>query len=228
MYRRDVTCQAQELPEKSFIVARIEHKRSRTSLTILLPPTRLVVQQSKDPMSRLAAPTVILILARLVTSSSSSIRTSAFQFVRASPLSSTSDSSPLPSRHRVVRWTTSPTSLLLLKMSSSSSSAPWKPGDTEQANEARALDIWPLDEYNAELLNAVHPRGYDKSVTEPHEVYDLIAIGAGAGGLVSSRQVSPKRKKTLEGRNVGDTTFGRMVSDTRPWFWFSRFGSPRA
>jgi hypothetical protein len=147
-------------------------------------------------MSRLAAPAVILILARLVTSSSSSIRTSAFQFVRASSLSSTSDSSPLLSRHRVVRRITSPTSLLLLKMSSSSSSsAPWKPGDTEQANEARALDIWPLDEYNAELLNAVHPRGYDKSVTEPHEVYDLIAIGAGAGGLVSSRQVSPKRKK---------------------------------
>ena len=65
---------------------------------------------------------------------------------------------------------------------------PWTAGDPEQALEAKKLDVWPLDEANAALLNEVHPRGYEKS-SEPHPVYDLIAIGAGAGGLVSSKQV---------------------------------------
>lgn len=70
----------------------------------------------------------------------------------------------------------------------------WIPGNVEQEKEARSkLDIWPLDEYNAQLLNSVHPRGYEnvpKTTIKPHDVYDLIAIGSGAGGLVSSRQVS--------------------------------------
>jgi len=44
----------------------------------------------------------------------------------------------------------------------------WKPNDPEQALEAKTkLDVWPLDEHNAALLNEVHPRGYEKS-SEPH------------------------------------------------------------
>lgn len=65
----------------------------------------------------------------------------------------------------------------------------WTAADEAQAKEARAkLDVWPLDEYNADLLNQVHPIDYETSEA-PHETYDLIAIGAGAGGLVSSKQV---------------------------------------
>lgn len=65
--------------------------------------------------------------------------------------------------------------------------SPWTAFDTEQAEEARTkLAVWPLDEYNAKTLNEVHPRNYVQSTTEPHDIYDLIAIGAGAGGLVSS------------------------------------------
>lgn len=66
----------------------------------------------------------------------------------------------------------------------------WKAADEDQAKEARSkLDVWPLDEYNAALLNQVHPIDFESPET-PHKVYDLIAVGAGAGGLVSSKQVS--------------------------------------
>lgn len=45
---------------------------------------------------------------------------------------------------------------------------PWTPNDPEQVREAKEkLEVWPLDEYNAALLNEVHPRGYEKS-SEPH------------------------------------------------------------
>ena len=73
----------------------------------------------------------------------------------------------------------------------------WTPNDAEQAEVARAkLDIWPLDESNAVLLNEVHPRDYLSSTETPHEVYDLIAIGAGAGGLVSSKQSARRGAKS--------------------------------
>jgi hypothetical protein len=65
--------------------------------------------------------------------------------------------------------------------------SPWIAFDKDQAEEARKLDVWPLDEHNALLLNEVHPRDYKQSTPTPHEVYDLIAIGAGAGGLVSCK-----------------------------------------
>jgi len=52
--------------------------------------------------------------------------------------------------------------------------------------EARALNVWPLDEHNIKTLDAVHPRGWEDP--EPAAEYDLIAIGAGAGGLVSAKQ----------------------------------------
>ena len=68
---------------------------------------------------------------------------------------------------------------------------PWTAGNADHAKDAATrLDVWPLDEYNAALLNQVHPRNYGQSTDTPHAMYDLIAIGSGAGGLVSSKQVS--------------------------------------
>ena len=55
------------------------------------------------------------------------------------------------------------------------------------ADEARALGVWPLDESNATLLNEVHPRGWKDPSVVP-DVYDLLVVGSGAGGLVSSKQ----------------------------------------
>jgi len=76
----------------------------------------------------------------------------------------------------------------------------WKASDPEQAMEAReSLHIWPLDEANAMLLNQVHPRSYDLETSAsslPHKLYDLIAIGAGAGGLVSSKQAARRGAKS--------------------------------
>eukprot|EP00538_Stauroneis_constricta_P000713 CAMPEP_0119563382 /NCGR_PEP_ID=MMETSP1352-20130426/23183_1 /TAXON_ID=265584 /ORGANISM="Stauroneis constricta, Strain CCMP1120" /LENGTH=527 /DNA_ID=CAMNT_0007611963 /DNA_START=270 /DNA_END=1853 /DNA_ORIENTATION=- len=73
---------------------------------------------------------------------------------------------------------------------------PWKAGDAELATEAKKeLGVWPLDEYNAVLLNEVHPRNFEDQ-GEPHEEYDLIAIGAGAGGLVSSKQSARRGAKS--------------------------------
>lgn len=72
----------------------------------------------------------------------------------------------------------------------------WSPGDSSQERQARdKLEIWPLDENNAKLLNEVHPRDF-QSEKEPHEIYDLIAIGAGAGGLVSCKQSARRGAKS--------------------------------
>lgn len=72
---------------------------------------------------------------------------------------------------------------------------PWTPGNTEHEEEARqVLNVWPLDVHNAALLNEVHPRDY--AGNSPYEEYDLIAIGAGAGGLVSSKQSARRGAKS--------------------------------
>lgn len=94
------------------------------------------------------------------------------------------------------------TSLASLDIASSSlrnfvvmSSGKWIADSPEQAEDARnTLNIWPLDVHNAELLNEVHPRNYESK--EPHEEYDLIAIGAGAGGLVSAKQSARRGAKS--------------------------------
>jgi hypothetical protein len=62
----------------------------------------------------------------------------------------------------------------------------WQPGTDDDA--ARALGVWPLDKHNAVLLDNVHPVKWDDS--EPPGTYDLLVIGAGAGGLVSSKQAA--------------------------------------
>ena len=73
--------------------------------------------------------------------------------------------------------------------SSSSGVGRWVAGESSQIDLAKKLDVWPLDEYNAALLNEVHPLDYTSSTETPHDVYDIIAIGSGAGGLVTSKQV---------------------------------------
>jgi pyruvate/2-oxoglutarate dehydrogenase complex dihydrolipoamide dehydrogenase (E3) component len=100
--------------------------------------------------------------------------------------------------------------------STSSSSSVWQASPLATVEDialAKSLSIWPLDEFNVELLNEVHPRNYvnpsaSSSATastttqrdapsssssmqqKHHQYYDLVVIGAGAGGLVSSRQAA--------------------------------------
>ena len=70
----------------------------------------------------------------------------------------------------------------------------WADGD---ASTARALDVWPLDEHNKKLLDAVHPLQWQDPDPKPDDfVYDLIAIGAGAGGLVSAKQSGRRGAKS--------------------------------
>lgn len=55
-----------------------------------------------------------------------------------------------------------------------------KPNDVHVASR-----VWPMDEFNTTLLNHVHPPDWqDPSAKDV--VYDLVVIGAGAGGLVTS------------------------------------------
>lgn len=65
----------------------------------------------------------------------------------------------------------------------------WKQNSSEQQSLSDELSIAPLDEYNAALLNEVRPLGYKNPKVEWGTVWDLVVVGAGAGGLVSSRQV---------------------------------------
>jgi hypothetical protein len=52
---------------------------------------------------------------------------------------------------------------------SSSSSNKWIPNDPKHRKEAQdELNIWPLDVYNAALLNEVHPRDYEAQQVVPH------------------------------------------------------------
>jgi hypothetical protein len=84
----------------------------------------------------------------------------------------------------------------------------WIPYDEIQEEEARLeLATWPLDEFNARTLNEVHPRNYFQSTSEPHEIYDLIAIGSGAGGLVSSK----KKCLTAQALHFQDTHLFLLV-----------------
>jgi len=53
----------------------------------------------------------------------------------------------------------------------------------EQVN-LKVCGIAPLDEYNIELLNRVHPKNWLEP--KPKSRYNLVVIGAGAGGLVSA------------------------------------------
>ena len=50
--------------------------------------------------------------------------------------------------------------------------------------DLEACGVSPLDEYNAGLLDSVHPKGWVNPT--PKSSYNLVVIGAGAGGLVSA------------------------------------------
>ena len=65
----------------------------------------------------------------------------------------------------------------------------WTPNSSEQRSLSEELSIAPLDKYNAKLLNEVRPLDYKNPTVQRGTVWDLVVIGAGAGGLVSSRQV---------------------------------------
>lgn len=60
--------------------------------------------------------------------------------------------------------------------------------DSDLANMAQIslekTGVAPLDEYNAQLLDNVHPKAWLDP--EPKSKYNLVVIGAGAGGLVSA------------------------------------------
>lgn len=60
--------------------------------------------------------------------------------------------------------------------------------DTElgelESIDLETVGISPLDEHNAKLLDNVHPRNWVDP--QPKSVYNLVVIGAGAGGLVSA------------------------------------------
>jgi pyruvate/2-oxoglutarate dehydrogenase complex dihydrolipoamide dehydrogenase (E3) component len=60
--------------------------------------------------------------------------------------------------------------------------------DTELADmdqiDLETIGVFPLDEHNARLLDNVHPKKWLDP--EPKSPYNLVVIGAGAGGLVSA------------------------------------------
>ena len=82
-----------------------------------------------------------------------------------------------------------------LKQSGAFAVASWSPDDASDVKQVKEdLKVWPLDEYNVKLLNEVHPKSWEASGEKDEDgYYDFIAIGAGAGGLVSSRQVCAER-----------------------------------
>lgn len=67
-------------------------------------------------------------------------------------------------------------------------------GEADAAVAASRLHVSPLDEHNVALLNHVAP--LDWQDPNPHIEYDLIAIGAGAGGLISAKQGARRGAKT--------------------------------
>ena len=59
-----------------------------------------------------------------------------------------------------------------------------KPNDVHVASK-----MWPMDDYNTTLLNHVHPPSWQDPPSENADDstnYDLVVIGAGAGGLISA------------------------------------------
>lgn len=81
-----------------------------------------------------------------------------------------------------------------------SSSSVWRPYPHATSADialAKSLNLWPFDAANVNLLNEVRHRHYtnptpktslNNNNSNDDNVYDLVVIGAGAGGLVSSRQ----------------------------------------
>ena len=79
-----------------------------------------------------------------------------------------------------------------MKMTKSNS---WNENDSEIARDD--LNIWPLDEFNIELLNQVHPKEWKEDDVDEDTVFDLVVIGSGAGGLVSAKQAARRGVKRV-------------------------------
>jgi len=62
--------------------------------------------------------------------------------------------------------------------------------------DAEEIGVFPLDTHNATLLDQVAPKDWINPTPAEGFVYDLIALGAGAGGLVSSRQTARRGYKS--------------------------------
>ncbi|EOD05293.1 putative mercuric reductase [Emiliania huxleyi CCMP1516] len=91
-------------------------------------------------------------------------------------------------------------------MASSWSDAPPASWSDAPPEEARALDVWPLDESNVKLLDAVRPRAWEgPTEAEAAGEYDIIAIGSGAGGLVTAKQAARRgaRSALISGHLAG-------------------------
>lgn len=58
------------------------------------------------------------------------------------------------------------------------------------------VGVWPLDEHTVKQLDNVHPRGWVNPDKPDDFVYDLVAIGAGAAGLVSAKQTARRGGKS--------------------------------
>lgn len=61
-------------------------------------------------------------------------------------------------------------------------------GPVPDPEDQQHAGVWPLDKYNARLLDCVFPRVWHNPRREAGFVYDLVAVGAGAAGLVSAKQ----------------------------------------
>jgi len=62
--------------------------------------------------------------------------------------------------------------------------------------EGEEVGVWPLDEHNVTLLDHVCPKDWPNPTRPADFVYDLIAIGSGAGGLVSAKQSARRGAKS--------------------------------
>ena len=65
----------------------------------------------------------------------------------------------------------------------------------EDEAELAQLHI-PLDEHNATMLDCVHPHKWQDPEPAAGFEYDLLALGAGAGGLVSAKQTARRGGKS--------------------------------
>lgn len=61
---------------------------------------------------------------------------------------------------------------------------------TPMGGDKSEIGVWPLDEHNAKLLDNVAPKAWKSPEAKmgTQMYFDLVAIGGGAGGLVSSKQ----------------------------------------
>ena len=69
--------------------------------------------------------------------------------------------------------------------------------------DMEAFGVSPMDEHNMSLLDQVHPRSWVDPTPPADFVYDLVAIGAGAGGLVSSKQSARRGANRYRRTNLG-------------------------